>query len=426
MAHATESRRMGILASYSAERGWMSFESSSRNSPSKGAPLLVFADDWGRHPSSCQHLISHFLDRHPVCWVNTIGTRKPGLNLSTVRRGVEKLGQWFRGREEHCQRPAQLRVVNPEMWPSFGSRLSRKLNRWLMARQLAAPLAEFGAPPIAITTLPITADLIGAIPVQRWVYYCVDDFGEWPGLDGDTLRRMERALVAKANRVIAVSPTLQERLARMGRNAELLTHGVDLEWWNRPPPNDKLAALDRLERPLIVFWGVIDRRMDVSFVSRLAQELTRGTIVMAGPENDPDPALFASARVIKLGTLPFASLPALAQEAAVLVMPYADLPVTRAMQPLKLKEYLATGKPVVVRDLPSTRDWADCLDLAGQADSFAAAVQLRLDQGLPETQAQARRHLAGESWSEKARLFEELIFDPDPALRSGENSCVDA
>ena len=56
-------------------------------------------------------------------------------------------------------------------------------------------------------------------------------------------------------------------------------------------------------------------------------------------------------------------------------MPYADLPVTRAMQPLKLKEYLATGKPVVVRDLPATEPWADCLDVAETPEAFAAAVR---------------------------------------------------
>ena len=68
--------------------------------------------------------------------------------------------------------------------------------------------------------------------------------------------------------------------------------------------------------------------------------------------------------------MPFEELPRLAREAGVLVMPYADLPVTRAMQPLKLKEYLATGRPVVVRDLPATRPWADCLDLADTAEEF--------------------------------------------------------
>jgi glycosyltransferase involved in cell wall biosynthesis len=379
------------------------------------APLLVFADDWGRHPSSCQHLVGHLLNRHPICWVNTIGTRKPGWNLATLQRGMEKFGHWFRRRGEHSPRPACLRVISPMMWPSFSSELGRRLNRWLLTRQLTKSLSDSSEPAVAITTLPITADLIGRIPVRRWVYYCVDDFSEWPGLDGSTLRRLEQSLVAKVDHVIAVSPTLQERLAGMGRTADLLTHGVDLQWWSNPQPSEKIAALDSLERPLVVFWGVIDRRMDVSFVSHLARSMTRGTIVLAGPENDPDPALFALDRVIRLGTLPFASLPTLARETAVLVMPYVDLPVTRAMQPLKLKEYLATGKPVVVRDLPSTRCWVDCLDVADSANSFVTAVRFRLEQGLPQEQALARRHLAGETWAEKARHLEEMIFGLHPA-----------
>jgi hypothetical protein len=60
------------------------------------APLLVFSDDWGRHPSSCQHLISHLLPTRQVVWVNTIGTRPPRLDLATVKRGFEKLRQWVR------------------------------------------------------------------------------------------------------------------------------------------------------------------------------------------------------------------------------------------------------------------------------------------------------------------------------------------
>jgi hypothetical protein len=87
-------------------------------------------------------------------------------------------------------------------------------------------------------------------------------------------------------------------------------------------------------------------------------------------------------------------------------MPYADLPVTRAMQPLKLKEYLATGRPVVVRDLPATRGWGDCCDLADTPEAFAAAVLRRLESGMPEGQRAARGRLGGESWAEKARQFE--------------------
>ncbi len=87
------------------------------------------------------------------------------------------------------------------------------------------------------------------------------------------------------------------------------------------------------------------------------------------------------------------------------------------MQPLKLKEYLATGKPVVVRDLPAVRDWADCLDLCASPEAFSAAVRARLRDGLPDDQRLARRRLADESWSEKARKFERLALEalPDAA-----------
>src|SRR5262249_37323525 len=103
-------------------------------------------------------------------------------------------------------------------------------------------------------------------------------------------------------------------------------------------------------------------------------------------------------------------LPHLAREAAVLIMPYADLPVTRAMQPLKLKEYLATGRPAVVRDLPANQEWDDCLDLAATPQSFSDAVRRRLGTGLPEEQRRARARLATETWAKKACLFERSAF----------------
>ena len=88
-------------------------------------------------------------------------------------------------------------------------------------------------------------------------------------------------------------------------------------------------------------------------------------------------------------------------------MPYADLPVTRAMQPLKLKEYLATGRPVVVRDLPATRAWADCLDLADTPEAFCRGRAAAAGDGLPEgQQAGPRPPGGGELGREGPRTFE--------------------
>jgi hypothetical protein len=383
-----------------------------------GKSLLVFADDWGRHPSSCQHLIRQLLARWDVTWVNTIGMRPPRLDRATLARGLEKLRHWTRrGQPEVEQGPAP-HVLNPRMWPWCSSRLDRWLNRALLLRQLAPALRARSTPPVAVTTLPITADLIGRLPVRGWVYYCVDDFSEWPGLDGAALRRLENVLIEKADAILAVSKTLKQKMEQNGRVATLLTHGVDLAHWQGDSGPLHVPEFATLERPLVVFWGVVDGRTDTTFVRRLSSDLQAGTILLLGPSDNPDPALLALPRVRYHPPIAFSQLPCLAREAAVLIMPYADLPVTRAMQPLKLKEYLATGKPSVVRDLPANRPWGDCLDLAATPEAFSELVRLRLRTGIPPEQQAARQRLAEESWSAKAAVLEEVASSLQPSTQA--------
>ena len=235
------------------------------------------------------------------------GLRTPRLDRSTLTRGMEKIRHWseaFGGAATNdSQRPAhpRLRILNPRMWPSFGSAVERRLNRELLVRQLTPYINAMPEPPIAVTNIPIVADLVGRLPVKRWVYYCVDDFAEWPGLDGTTLRVMEDRLIQSADTLIAVSSTLQEKLGRQRQPIHLLTHGVDLDHWDMGGSivhHSSPGLIDRLEHPLIVFWGVVDRRMDVAFIEKLSADMTSGTIVLVGPESDADPRLARLARRI--------------------------------------------------------------------------------------------------------------------------------
>ena len=79
--------------------------------------LLVFADDWGRHPSSCQHLVRRLRGDYRVLWVNTIGTRSPKADGFTLRRGFEKLNQWRRGLQRES---ATMSVLDLPMLPRVG------------------------------------------------------------------------------------------------------------------------------------------------------------------------------------------------------------------------------------------------------------------------------------------------------------------
>jgi len=384
-------------------------------------PLIVFADDWGRHPSSCQHLVRRLLGDHAVTWVNTIGMRPPRPDRATARRVARKLRGWARPAATAAgpAGPAPT-VVEARMWPWFRSSFDRALNRELLARQLMSRIAAMPRPPVVVTTVPVVADLIGRLPVARWVYYCVDDFGTWPGLDREAMGVLDGRLIRSADVLIAAGEALRERLGRLGRESHLLTHGVDLGHW-AVGPEVVLPRVDALEPPLVVFWGLVDRRTDAGFVRALDSALPAGTIVLVGPADDPDPSLGQLRRVVRLPAMPYDHLPALARRASVLIMPYADLPVTRAMQPLKLAEYMATGRPVVARRLPAMRPWADAIDLAETPEDFAAAVRLRIQTGLPEPQRRARDRLGAEGWPAKARLFEDWAFGPRPG-RAGSDA----
>jgi glycosyltransferase involved in cell wall biosynthesis len=388
-------------------------------------PLLVFSDDWGRHPSSCQHLVSHLLADREVLWVNTIGTRPPRLDLRTAHRVVEKLRHWMGPAGAHTApligptTPASSpSIVSPRMWPSFASDASRRLNRHLLAKALTPDILRMPELPTVITTLPITADLVDVLPAAAWVYYCVDDFSVWPDYDGATMQVMERELVPRMDLTIAASDALADGLRTLGASAKVLTHGVDTTAWRPLADTSTPVEFENLEPPFVVFWGVVDRRMDLEWVSALSRSMQRGSIVMFGPEENADPSLRTMPRVALRPPVAFHRLPAIAAAAGALVMPYLDAPVTRAMQPLKLKEYLATGKPAVVRRLPSTEVWADACDVCDSAPQFAAAVIARLEGGLPSDQLPARTRLEAESWAAKAGALSEWIDNIEIADRA--------
>ncbi len=159
-----------------------------------------------------------------------------------------------------------------------------------------------------------------------------------------------------------------------------------------------------------VVLGVIDPRLDLDFIQALSDRMTKGTIVFIGPQQNPDSRIAALRNVTLMPAVGPDELPAIAAKSACLIMPYRDSEVTRAMQPLKLKEYLATGLPVVARQLPATQAWSDACDLVSTAEDFAAMVERRIEQReISQEQKVARTRLSDEGWKAKADQFYEWV-----------------
>ena len=381
--------------------------------PPTPTQLIVFADDWGRHPSSSQFLARELLTRYPTLWVNTLGTRRPRLALADLRRALGVARSWLGGRAGSDQPPLPegLEIVAPPMYPGYRSGWQQQINDRSVVHTLRKHLLPDHRR-VVVTTLPTTAGLASLLEteVDRWVYYCVDDYSQWPGVDHAVMDEMERRLVRSADEVVCVSEILRDRVAGLGCSASaLLTHGVDPAMWQNPAPDSVLSTdWPVIDKPVALFWGLIDERLDREWTAVLSGHDALHTVV-AGPMQI-DPGMMSTADTICLGPVPHRDLPAHAAAASVLIMPYIDAPVTRAMQPLKLLEYLATMKPVVVRDLPATRAWSDCCDIAINPGDFVRLVDERARSGiLPEQREARRRRLDGESWPAKAAVLAELI-----------------
>ena len=195
--------------------------------------LVVFGEDWGRHPSSTQHLVRRLAADRQVVWVNSIGLRRPRPNGSDLVRVASKLLRRPKAASRGVTPPERMSIVPPMAvsWP--GSSLAATVNRHVVGWQVRRVMARRNMRrPILWTSLPSAMPLVGSLGERAVVYYCGDDFGSLAGVDHEPVMAMERALVDRADLIIAASETLAERLP--ASRTLLLPHGADVDLFRRP------------------------------------------------------------------------------------------------------------------------------------------------------------------------------------------------
>jgi len=375
----------------------------------EGEDFVVFADDWGRHPSSCQHIFKRIAPENRVLWVNTIGMRLPKLSLNDVRRIGEKLAEWSRPPERGAREPVE--VFSPAMLPFSGSRLCRHLNRQIVVKGIRKRMESLGmSSPILVATVPNAADFVGHLGEKAAVYYCVDDFTEWPGVSAEPMRTMEAELLAKADLVVATSAELSRTRRRPGDTTYLLPHGVDVEhfravWDQKCRVAD---AFDKLPKPVIGYFGLFDERSDFELLARIATLRPTWSFAIVGKAEAGTMELGKFPNFHFLGPVPYGELPSYAAGFDVCMLAYRINKLTENINPVKLREYLATGRPVVSTRLPEVVQFDGLVHLAATADGFAEKIELALAEA-PQAAAARVAAVQSESWEARAETFCEYL-----------------
>jgi len=367
---------------------------------------VVFADDWGRHPSSCQHLFARIARRRRVVWVDTIGTRTPTLSRADLARAAGKVRRWMRPPPPPPGAP--VRVVRPLMVPFDRFPAARRANATLVGRACRRALAE--EPPgetVLVTTIPNVAPLVGRLGEDASVYYCVDEFSEWPGADRGTLLALEAELLARVDLVIATSTRLFEAKSARHARVRLLPHGVDWEAF-RAGKGRAPDALLALPRPRAGFVGLADARIDVELLDGLAGARPDVTFVLVGPRQLPPGPLDRRDNVRFLPAVPYEDVPAVVHALDVAILPYRLDALTERMNPLKLRELLAAGLPVLSSALPEVERYGAVARIARDAEGWRASLADALSEGRSRAEERSRA-VRDEGWDRRAGEFERLV-----------------
>ncbi|MBL8670570.1 MAG: glycosyltransferase [Alphaproteobacteria bacterium] len=375
--------------------------------------LVVFGEDWGAHPSSTQHLVKRLGRDRRVVWANSLGLRRPRLAPHDLRRAASKLGRMIarpRAHAEHaadagCWRPT--RCVDPLVVPFPGNRLARLANRALVPSRVRKAMASAGITrPILWASLPTAVDAVGRLGERAVVYYCGDDFGALAGVDHVPVLALEEELVARADLVIAASDVLAARFPR--GKTHVVRHGVDLSLFASPAPR----AEDLPDGLTAGFYGTLADWVDVELIAAAARQLPDWTMVVIGPITTDACALQRLPNVRLLGPRPHAQLARYAQHWTASLLPFRDVPQIHACNPLKLREYLAAGAPIVATDFPALDGYRDLVRVAPTHGAFVAAIAATAAIGGARRAVLARlqrERVKEESWEERARDVAALI-----------------
>ena len=362
--------------------------------------LVVFGEDWGAHPSSTQHLVRRLADQRRVVWVNSIGLRRPRFDRADLARLGRKLRALLRRSPKvstETSAPSGPLVVDPRAVPWPGHPVARRVNRGLFRRLLRRATARGRVQrPVLWLSLPTAVDAIGSAGERAIVYYCGDDFAALDGVDHAPVARLEEELVARADLVLAASPALAARFP--AHKTRLVEHGVDYERFATPAPR---AADLPDDRPVAGFYGSLSNWLDLELLASAAQQLPDWRFVMIGPERTDLAPLRHLANVTLLGPREHAALPGYAQHWDAALLPFRDTAQIRACNPLKLREYLAAGRPVVATEFPALDGYRDLVRVANTPEAMVEALEAARAEGLSRA-AERRARVAAEGWDRRA------------------------
>ncbi|HEY5952693.1 MAG TPA: glycosyltransferase [Kofleriaceae bacterium] len=362
-------------------------------------PIIAFSKDWHEDPTSNHHVLRELAKTRRVLWLNSLATRKPNMtNARDLGKIKRKLREFANGA---VNVENDLWVATPLVLPLPQSRAATFLNRQILRMTIRALRAQLGIESFHLFTfLPNTAPYVGTLGEDLSFYYCVDEWATFPGLDREGTIAMERQLLERVDATFTTSLALRENKAKHCKRTFLAPHGVDYAKFARAIDDAVSipADLAALPGPRIGFFGTLRDFLDYELMAYVAKARPNWSLALIGQELCDIGPLKGLPNVHLLGQKKHDELPAYCKGFDVGLIPYRIDNDVKFINPLKLREYLSAGLPVVSTDMPEVQPYAHLCHIAQTGDAMVAAIERALTETSVEQRVARSKSMQSETW----------------------------
>src|SRR5438132_552091 len=382
-----------------------------------GKSIICFGgeDWWYHHPHSKNHLMRRFARAgNKVIFVNSISmglaSMKSGEVLPRINRKLKSYDKLARTTEEG------ITVVSPAVVPFFGSRTAVAANRRLLAAQISSLARRRGlSNPILWIAIPTAVEVVWHLH-ERLVIYHVSDKYDANTMDHATdpalIRRLHERAIDAADIIFYSSRKLFDEATRARERSFLLEQAVDFDHWSKISSGSVPVApeINKIPHPRLGYFGAIEPWLvDQELIKQATRERPGWHWIFVGNKS----------RGLEIETLPnvhflppvsYQELPNYAAGFDVCVLPWdTEVAFTSYGSAIKVREYLASGKPVVISPLPEYESMSNVLRIGRCREKFLELV----DEALREQGARPARlrqdAVRNGTWDARAEWVSDLI-----------------
>ncbi len=309
-----------------------------------------------------------------------------------------------------------ITVVSPAVVPFFGSGAAQTVNQYLLATQIGSLARSRGLnQPILWIAIPTAVQMVGRLNESVVVYHVSDKYDANTmdhAVDPSLITRLHEQALDSADVIFYSSRKLLDEAQRARERSYLLEQAVDYQHWSRVT-GETLAVpreVANISRPRLGYFGAIEPWLiDQELIKRAAREHPDWQWVFIGNKS----------RGVEIESLPnthflppvaYEDLPNYAAGFDVCVLPWdTEKAFTSYGSAIKVREYMATGKPVVISPLPEYESMRDVLRIASSRDDFLALVANALRESDREPAAKRQAAVKDGTWDARAEFVSGIL-----------------